>query len=377
MHPAPIEPPVAPRRAKPRVAIAAAVAIAGSTGPYAWRALYHEEIPAVRPVTGYHVSDSVNNSIELGSREWPRTGKAAPARPGDSRNVLSETLSEVSRSAAPEGPSHEPEGYCVFAELDGSIIPPYPAGPVATSGAWYAYPAHNPRLAIVTDRSAPKSPESVLSTTFPKGFRGGSGPVNFGGWDVKGSGPDGQKARVYLSVWIKIQGHDFENQLVGTKAGFIGVGMAPRVGNNQLVMHLNNGTGAQAIQSRIAVDFKIQGIPQPNGTVNRVMYQNVDRRWLMTSGVWHRWELLLILNNMGRADGQLSWWIDGTKVLYYRDVTFVTPSTPNGFYFYKWNPTWGGRGGQRTRSDVILLDHIYLSGVPLAGHDSSSACPSR
>jgi hypothetical protein len=57
-------------------------------------------------------------------------------------------------------------------------------------------------------------------------------------------------------------------------------------------------------------------------------------------------------------------WIDGTMVMDYSDVTYITRTTPRGFTMFKWNPTWGGSGGTRTRDDYILIDHLYLSGLP-------------
>jgi hypothetical protein len=269
---------------------------------------------------------------------------------------------DVFISATPPAASNEPSGYAPFAIHRLSEIPVWGRAVGGVLGSWYAYPSGGgARLSIKTDPSAPVSPDSVIAALFPTGWVGGTAPVNWGGWDAT----DTKYRRVYLSVWIKIQGPDYENHLVGTKAGFIGVGMDPNVGNNQLVLHLNNGTGVMgAIQSQMQVDFKIQGIPQPNGTVNRIMYQNVNRSPLFTCGTWHHWELVLIVNTMGQADGQLFWWIDGTKVIDYRDVTYITPSTPNPFFFYKFNPTWGGTGGTRTRNDVILIDHVYISGIP-------------
>jgi hypothetical protein len=85
---------------------------------------------------------------------------------------------------------------------------------------------------------------------------------------------------------------------------------------------------------------------------------------VLRAGPWQRWELQLELNTIGSANGVLKMWVDGVLVMDYRDVVFVTADYPAGFYSYKWNPTWGGMGGTRTRDDAIDFDHVYLSGIP-------------
>jgi hypothetical protein len=69
------------------------------------------------------------------------------------------------------------------------------------------------------------------------------------------------------------------------------------------------------------------------------------------------------LNTLGQRNGILRWWIDGNLAMDYRDMTYIFGNHTSGFNGWKWNPTWGGMGGIRTRPDVIQIDHIYLSGV--------------
>ncbi len=57
-------------------------------------------------------------------------------------------------------------------------------------------------------------------------------------------------------------------------------------------------------------------------------------------------------------------WIDGVQTHNYTDITYLTPTLTTKFNLYKWNPTWGGSGGTRTRTDYVLIDHVYISGVP-------------
>jgi hypothetical protein len=188
--------------------------------------------------------------------------------------------------------------------------------------------------------------------------------VNWGGWDERWQDRSGQKRAIYVSISIKVDGRDFENQKVGTKVGFIAFGRRNQ-GSNEGVFFLVNDAGRQEVESRFTLQFKQQGIRQVNGDIGRNLGQNVNRALLMTAGKWHQWEAVLQLNALGQANGILRMWIDGVRVMDYSNVVYVTPSAPLGFNLFKWNPTWGGSGGVRTRDDYIDIDDIYLSGVPL------------
>jgi hypothetical protein len=107
--------------------------------------------------------------------------------------------------------------------------------------------------------------------------------------------------------------------------------------------------------------------PKPQGGFNRNLKQNVDQAALMTCGEWHQWEIVLELNTLGSANGVFKWWIDGRQVMDHRNVTYVFGKNTNGFWNWKWNPTWGGTKGERTRDDYMFIDHVYMSGVPYDG----------
>lgn len=261
---------------------------------------------------------------------------------------------------------NEPAGFVRFAEFDASRLPPGPRkAPLdGQVGAWYALQPQNPNLQIVEDPSAPASPPYVITTRFPARFKAGRGPVNFGGWDRQGEF-DGQKAKVYMTMWIKLDGADYENQAVGTKVGMLASAAHPSIGAGTQGILFLKGQGRQQVASAFKVEFHQEFNAAWNPPFrNRHLEQNVNRRPVMTAGRWHQWEVLLELNQPGQRNGTFAWWIDGELIMEYHDVTYLFGAHTTGFWQWKWNPTWGGTQGVRTRRDLMLIDHVYFSGVP-------------
>jgi len=260
-----------------------------------------------------------------------------------------------SQIAARGAHPHEPGGFVRFAENPGVLNS---AGSQDVVGRWVYERKHGMRVAEESD--APVSPPGVLQTIFPAGFEAGRAPTLWRGWDSTGQFK-GQKSKVYFSLWLRIRGPDYENQLVGTKLGFLGYGQDPqRSAGNQGYFFLR-GRGKQAVGHAFRIDFIQQGHVSRNVAPNRV------QRLLFTAGDWHHLEVIFEMNVPGLTDGVLKMWIDGQQTTDYRDMAYATQDARNAFYNYTWNPTWGGRGGRRTRADVIEIDHVYLSGVDAPG----------
>jgi hypothetical protein len=252
---------------------------------------------------------------------------------------------------------NQPAGAARFAENDGSQVSARVEASESGSilGVWEAGDGRN--LTIGTDPRAPKSSPSVIRTRYPTGLVSGRAPVSWKGWDVAGS-EGGQKRLLYTSVWIKIGEHDYENEPVGTKLGFLGYGMRPGGADNSLYYVLVGSGRREATRS-----FRLRVVQQ--GSWSRNLAANRIRGPVLRAGTWHQVESVFILNHMGRDDGVLRVWVDGRLVLDYSNVRYITRDRPFGFYMWKWNPTWGGNTKQaRTREDVISIDHVYLSGLP-------------
>jgi hypothetical protein len=214
----------------------------------------------------------------------------------------------------------------------------------------------NPRLTLASDPAAPGSPPGIIVTKFPAGLVAGRGPVNWAGWDSAGH-LAGQKSQVYLSLWIRIRGADYENESVGTKLGFIGYGQSPEHGTNQGYFLLK-GTGREVARP----SFRMRFVQQNH--VSRSLEQNMFRGPVMTCGEWHHLEALFQVNSASGHDGVFKMWMDGRLAIAYTNVVYKTPAQHFNFTSWRWNPTWGGRDGVRSRDDFIEIDDVYLSGLP-------------
>jgi len=250
---------------------------------------------------------------------------------------------------------HEPSGFVRFAENPGVLNSD---GSQDVIGRWVFERKRGMREAEEPD--APASPPGVLQTFYPADLEAGRAPTLWSGWDSAGQ-YDGQKSKVYFSLWLRIRGQDFENQAVGTKMGFWGYGRDPdRTADNQ-GFFLLRGRGKQEIAHAFRVEYLQQG------HVVRIVKPNLVQRPLFTAGEWHHWEAVFEMNDPRLTNGVLKMWIDGQQTMDFRNMVYATRDAQNAFYNYTWNPTWGGRGGRRTRADVIEFDHVYLSGVAAPG----------
>jgi hypothetical protein len=274
---------------------------------------------------------------------------------GPLSNIASGTTTGAPPPPPPPGTyPNQPAGFVPITEHRFSCRP----GEVQCQplGVWTYEPGGLGNFSTQHDASAPQSPDSVGQTLFPNGQPSGSAPVWFDGWGVGGYA-SAFYSKLYVSLWVRIGGTDYENQAVGTKMGFIGYGQDPSGAANQGFAMLI-GNGSQSIGSAFNLGFWQQN------NVSRDMNQNVNTSKVMTVGPWHHWEWEMELNTLGSSNGVFKWWVDGTLITSYSDVVYITSGNTFGFYNYRWNPTWGGQGGTKTRNDYMYMDHIYISGVP-------------
>lgn len=231
----------------------------------------------------------------------------------------------------------------------GSAYPNQPSGFTAITEHSFSTTSENgwrssSSLSIAADATAPRSPGSVGVVRFPAGFQGGESPT----WsyrDISG----GDYTRVYVSFWLKLsegwQGHSSGVN----KIGFVWAHGKPVVYPNIL------GTGS----GRLGSEIRIQDVP--DGAQN--LAANVSDVAIQR-GKWHRWEVVLIANTGGQADGEVHWWIDGRKAGAHQGVRFASASQEHAWSTVTWRPIWGGRGDAVETPQSMSMDHYYLSGRP-------------
>jgi hypothetical protein len=73
-------------------------------------------------------------------------------------------------------------------------------------------------------------------------------------------------------------------------------------------------------------------------------------------GSWHRIELYFKYNTPG--SGIVRWWMDGTLIGDYTNVTFPSSGC---FAEFQLSPTWGGVGDVKKETDYFWFDDVYIS----------------
>lgn len=247
---------------------------------------------------------------------------------------------------------NQPVGFEPVSETQCQTLPPD-----AVNGQW-GRTASSRLTSHSGDPIEPLSPSTYIRHHYPNLWPSGDAPVNWWGWHADSLNKEYQKA--YVHYTFMIEGPNYENQAVGTKLCFLGCGRDPAsTAKNDLYWLLRNGTGAQAIQTAMKVELIQQNV------TSRVITQNVDTNPLVVCGSWIHFELLFEINDIGSANGIFKAWVNGTLTHNYSNVTYRTVAHPHGIAQIKFNPTWGGVGGTKTRDDYHRVGHVFISGVPL------------
>jgi hypothetical protein len=255
--------------------------------------------------------------------------------------------------------TNQPSGFTPIAEWAATSL--WPLGTTATSGygiisgkwgRWYN------ATSTASDGSAPKSSSSTLQFRWPKGLAAGSSPGMVTAWTAT-SGTEYSK--IYESGWVKIPSADFEQHRPSIGLKMFGFWAAGRknYSNSQ------NYGWTRGPQTNPVSGF--QFVMKQQQITDRAMSPNVGHNlgtYYFTAGKWHRYEIVMEINTIGKADGKFRMWWNGVKTHDYSNVVWRTSTYPAKFFARKWDPVWGGAGGSaKTRDDRLLVDHLYISGV--------------
>jgi hypothetical protein len=191
----------------------------------------------------------------------------------------------------------------------------------------------NRLVTIVTDATAPHSPSSVGQWRYPAGFAGGSAPANM--WrDLPAAFNEG-----FVGIWWK-PSNPWQGHPSGVNKIYFLFGGA--CGNLIPVMY---GPTGGPYELRVAPEWGDWRWLTPNVTPG-----------LITLGAWHKIELYFKYNTPG--NGIIRWWMNGTLVGDYTNISFPSSGCFGGFQF---SPTWGGVGDTKSQTDYFWYDHAYIS----------------
>jgi hypothetical protein len=218
---------------------------------------------------------------------------------------------------------HEPSGFVPYTDW----------GVAALSGSGWNTVNSNGYASIVSDATAGVSAPLVGQWMYPTGFGGGTAPATmyhplpaafnegFVGVEWKASNP-----------W---QGHStYVNKIYFLLGG--------SCGNLIPIMY---GPPGGPYDLRVAPEWGSWSFLTPN-------MNNVP----VALGTWHKIEMYFKYNTAGA--GIVRWWMDGTLIGDYSNVTFPASGCFSEFQF---SPTWGGVGDTKSETDYFWFDHAHIS----------------
>lgn len=218
-----------------------------------------------------------------------------------------------------------------------------------TGGGWYdVYGGYT--SSIVSDATAPLSPNNVLQQKWLQGLVGGNG----GGGGSLFTFPRAYGS-VYWGNWMKVDAN-FEQHPNGTKLGWIHTTLNGSPQNNQLIYSLI-GSGPYALRTtyqNATVDNTHLGGSAPLGTVN--LFPSSASQF--AGGQWVKIEQYFRpATGISAQNGIWRMWVNNVLVM---DVTtlnteMILPDSVSRITI------WGGTGSVKSRDSFIWWDHERVS----------------
>lgn len=219
-------------------------------------------------------------------------------------------------------------------------------------------------IALVSDSTAPKSKPSIAVQTFLTSLPGGSSPstVDFNMY--------AQKQTLYTSMYVKVSVNWFGNSSNVNKVIHYftnGIGASPTFnGTGNKVIFMLRGAG----MAPLVAGLGFQGLSLPytwySGTTKivggEVNLYGDPSACTVTRGAWHRYEVLLVGNTPGVANGSATLWMDGKRCTGADNVGYTSADRNPTWSSITWSPTYGGGAPGPPYTMTMAMDHLYISG---------------
>jgi hypothetical protein len=226
-------------------------------------------------------------------------------------------------------------------------------------------------VSVVSDSTAPNSPNNVLQVEFSNGL--GDGVSGFGQMDFWAAGRGANsagfaaKTKLYVRFFLKLVGTDFQNQSVGTKLLYIPYANTTRGNHSFLLLDGDGSSVTTKPNGTVTTSFRLDWwITQMDGLTGNdpgfsTATVGLSSRPIVV-GDWHKIELFMTKNTNLNADGLCQLWIDDVLCIN-TTKRWVSPANPLGFWNIHKDEVWGGDIGQvKDRDDFVRWDHLYVSG---------------
>jgi hypothetical protein len=217
---------------------------------------------------------------------------------------------------------------------------------------------------IISDPTAPLSPNNVLQMRYPIGFQAGIAPDN------SYHSLNGAQRQVYAGFWWKANANwQQETNSAVSKIAFF-------VSNGAFDVFIGM-QGPQGGPYALSVMFESPTLS--NGHLpasygdnpgTRVLLGNVSRPSVVP-GNWYRVEMYSKHSTTSTSrDGIFRWWVNGVLCGDYTTVNF----SDLPWVQFNLSPTWGGMNNTKRQTDYYWFDHIHLS-LPSGGSSTAADQP--
>jgi hypothetical protein len=238
---------------------------------------------------------------------------------------------------------NEPTGYSPLVDHDFSTM---------TGWSNYTNSAPQPSATTGTDATEPVSPSSMVTITLPINMA--SGP--FPGREFS----TGDRSELYVSFIYRIDSpYDYHSSTVN-KLFFIKTDQS--ASNNQVVVTLKGGSEGGAQVRATCQDPSNVGQPGWSADYFTV---NTGEAGTFALGTWHEIEVIVRQSTGGLFNGDLEWWVDGTKLGNHLNVVKYK-STGDAVFRSVFAQMYRGGNPASDPMDATALvkfGHLYASGV--------------